>query len=173
MKKIIHLCTLIATFILISLSNSAHSQTGAQIGMADQQKRVEGAAAIKKLNERSLQRCADPEFAAYYEKAPCQPTKVTSEQLEDREKITSKEKIVLSKVRQIITTSFQERMRIFRDYGGDKEIRAAEYLEAYVKPRLDKIDLNLYEGKITWGQYNSERNAIALDANIELKKIYQ
>ena len=149
-----------------------YAQTGAQIGMADQQKRQAGAAALKKLNEVGQQRCADPEYAAYYEKSPCSAAKVTPEQLEDQTKITPVQKAVLSKVRQSISASFQERQRIFKDYGGDKDIKFAEYVES-MKPRIDKNDLNLYDGKITWGQYNKERNAMLLEGEEERKKIYQ
>lgn len=154
-------------------TQAVYAQTGAQIGMADQQKRQTGAAALKKLTEASQQRCADPEYALYYDKSPCQASKVTQEQLDDSSKVTPSQKIVLSKVRQIISGSIQERIRIFKDYGGDKDIKFAEYQESFIKPRQDKNDLNLYDGKITWGQYNKERNALFLESEEERKKIYQ
>lgn len=168
-----HILVFIAAFVFGTGAQVLFAQTGAQIGMADQQKRQTGAAALKKLNEVGQQRCADSEYAAYYEKSPCLAAKVTTEQLDDLTKITPVQKAVLSKVRQSISGSFQERIRIFRDYGGDKDIKFAEYQESYIKPRLDKNDLNLYDGKITWGQYNKERNALFLEADEERKKIYQ
>lgn len=173
MKIFIKRALIFVVAITLGISTLAvYAQTGAQIGMADQQKRQAGAAALKKLNEVAQQRCLDPEYAAYYEKSPCLASKVTPEQLEDQAKITPAQKAVLSRVRQGVTGSFQERIRIFKDYGGDKDIKFAEYQES-IKPRQDKNDLNLYDGKITWGQYNKERNALFLESEEERKKIYQ
>ncbi|MDO4937271.1 MAG: hypothetical protein Q4E62_05075 [Sutterellaceae bacterium] len=105
--------------------------------------------------------CTSDEFAPYFAKTPCLATDVTDRQKKDRTKITEAQK-------KAMTAAVAEIEELNRQ---TRELMIESQLEPYVSLALhaqNETDVlvktnqdNLLSGEITWGQYNTWREAIA------------
>jgi hypothetical protein len=113
--------------------------------------------------------CSNPEFSAYYAKSPCKASEISFSQLADKTKITSSQKNVLLKqidaVGKLNALSFQTQIQLFGQLGQKR----ADLFKSTAAPADEKNNLNLYNGLITWGEYNQIRKDIHIkfvnDAN--------
>ena len=79
------------------------------------------------------ERCADPKFSVIYEKTPCLSTNIYFKYMTDDTRITSAQKIVFVQLRESFSQSSE---------------------------KIVKNNLDLYNGKITWGEYNLRRKEL-------------
>ena len=122
---------------------------------------------IDKLKQQSDERCASPEFKSYYEKTPCLTNQINFQYVSDTSKITPAQKKAFLKVRSAIDETQRERIRIDRETGF---AWTADVMEQYLIPPNDANNLDLMNGKITWGEYNTKRRDIFNNFMAEIKK---
>ena len=116
--------------------------------------------------------CISPEFQLYYSKTSCTANAVTMSQMSDKTKITAAEKPVLEAATIKIDTLTRDNNSIIRTAGSEKDKAFANYLETIYMPLLDKNRFNLYDGKITWGDFNRRRKELGDAYLAERKRIY-
>lgn len=124
----------------------------------------EGTAAMQALRDRQQKVCADPKYAPYYSKSPCLANQMNFEQLADQTKISPAAKAIFVELRNTVDAANQEGSDIFRKYGGAKGAKAADYYTTIQKAQNDQNNLALYNGQITWGEYNKRRQQIYTDS---------
>lgn len=122
---------------------------------------------MEKLKQKTAERCANPEFKEYYDKSPCLAEQINFQYVSDTTKITPAQKKVFAKVRADIDASQKERARIDRESGNG--FAADTALRLLAGPN-DANNLDLYNGKITWGEYNAKRREIFSNFIAELRK---
>ena len=113
--------------------------------------------------------CSNPELKIYYEKTACNASDISFQHIAEESRITSEQKIVLVKQREQVAKIEKEQDVIQRERGanGQKMINVAQ---SYVRPENEKNNLDLYTGKITWGEYNKRRKEIAAEAMIRYRQ---
>lgn len=124
----------------------------------------------ERITQQANAICANPDYKPYYSKSACQAADISFEQLADQNKITPAQKAVLLKQRAAIADIQKARTELNRRAGG----RAAKIADAgntYLIPQNDQNNLDLYNGKITWGEYNKNRKDIYLKFQERIKSI--
>jgi hypothetical protein len=133
--------------------------------------KVEIETAKSSAREKALALCAEPKFTPYYAKTPCLAPQITFEQLADTSKISAATKAIFVELRGRLEVMAQESMDSDRRLFGAKGERAGALFLSTIKPRSDQLNLDLYNGQITWGEYNKRRQAIYVDYQEGLKKL--
>ncbi len=112
-------------------------------------------------NEADTQaRCNDPAFKAYFQKTSCLAKDITFDQMADSSKITPQQKPVLMAVKKSIDAQNGpafDALKKVPNAPGEKMFS----LYQSQQPEVDKNALDLYSGKITWGEYNQKRKELA------------
>jgi hypothetical protein len=116
--------------------------------------------AVKANKERQESICADPKFAPYYNKTACGADKITFEQLANTSKISPAAKAIFAEQRNSVDVLAHEIMDLQRKYGGTIGAKREELYMTTAKIQNDQNNLNLYNGLITWGEYNRQRQEI-------------
>ena len=122
---------------------------------------------MERLKQKNAERCANPEFKEYYEMSPCLVEEISFKHISDTTKITPEQKKVFAKVRAEIDASLRERARIDREAGNGF---AAETALRFLIPQNDANNLDIYNGKINWGDYNTKRREIFNNFIAEMRK---
>ena len=122
---------------------------------------------LDKLKQQTDSRCASPEFKPYYEKTPCLANQINFQYVSDNSKITAIQKKVIQNLRSAIDENQRERVRVDRETGFGW---AADLMEQFLIPPNDANNLDLLNGKITWGEYNTKRRDIFNNFMVEVKK---
>lgn len=122
---------------------------------------------LNKLKQQTDSRCASPEFKPYYEKTPCLANQINFQYVSDNSKITAVQKKVFQNLRSAIDENQRERVRVDRETGFGW---AADLMEQFLIPPNDANNLDLLNGKITWGEYNTKRRDIFNNFMVEVKK---
>jgi hypothetical protein len=122
---------------------------------------------LDKLKQQTDSRCASPEFKPYYEKTPCLANQINFQYVSDNSKITAIQKKVFQNLRSAIDENQRERVRVDRETGFGW---AADLMEQFLIPPNDANNLDLLNGKITWGEYNTKRRDIFNNFMVEVKK---
>jgi hypothetical protein len=126
---------------------------------------------ITRLNEEILAICEKEEYKEYYKKTPCNSNNITFEQLADNSKISENEKKTLIVLINLTDKLTKEQDEARRFYGGFVDRKYAEYRNDVVIPQVTAYRLDLYNGKMTWAQYNQKRKDILKESNDKLKLI--
>jgi hypothetical protein len=100
--------------------------------------------------------CLNPAYAAYYAKTACSPNGVTPAQMAAGSRISPEEKAIFREVRHAYNAGQNEIVEAMRK-GLPWGTKAADLVMSTYRPQNDKIDLDLYNGAITWGTYNKRR----------------
>ena len=106
--------------------------------------------------------CGSAELSEYYKKTACKAPDISFEHIADSTKITSAQKAALVKQRERVALGEKEQDEIQAQRGaaGQKIIDVAMN---FSRPENEKNNLDLYNGKITWGEYNKRRKEIYLE----------
>ena len=91
--------------------------------------------------------------------------------MSDKSKITNAEKVALEAAVSAYDKLNLEGNDILRK-GGAADKVYVRYMEQTVIPAATKNRLDVYEGKITWGDYNKRRQEINRALESERKRIY-
>ena len=119
--------------------------------------------------EKAKALCAKPEYAPLFVKSPCFPTDITFEQIADNTKITPEQKAIGLKCWTEVDALSKENIEVLRIHG---DIQMADYFES-ILPEIDKYNLDLLNGVITWGEYNQRRKDLNARNMAEVRKINQ
>jgi len=106
--------------------------------------------------------CNDPAYKLIYLKTSCLSSDITLEQMTDGSKITAQQKVPFIELRKILSsksTAFFESAKNIHGASGEK--LQSLYLTTLL-PETDKNNIDLYAGKITWGEWNQRRKEIGL-----------
>ena len=121
---------------------------------------------LKRQNDQVLSNamtmCNREEFKEYYKKTACRASDVSFEQIADTTKITAAQKTALVKQRDEVALIEKEQDAIVRQRGdsGQKFISIATN---FIRPENEKNNLDLYNEKISWGEYNKRRKEIYIE----------
>ncbi len=117
--------------------------------------------------------CKNPDYAAYYAKTFCSAPESTLAMMSDKSKINAREKEVLNAWSQAYDKLLLEANDLARQYGSAKDKQIILYYDTVSTPASQKNRLDLYDGKITWGDYNRRRKEINDAIAVERKRIFQ
>jgi CRISPR/Cas system-associated endoribonuclease Cas2 len=115
--------------------------------------------------------CNRDDFKLVFIKSACKIENITLEQLSDKNMISEVEKPVLSRYRSEITDSTNKVLDAIRTGGDSKDKEMSVVLER-IRLQVDKNALDLFEGKITWGEYNKCRKELAQIIKEERSRIF-
>lgn len=140
----------------------------AQSASINQNKKEQFMAGTRSISEEGKARCADQDYAAYYAKTPCGATSPTIQQLSDTSRATKKEKEAILKVDASLAEIRDQRIALYRNTVSPPALMN-KYIDTAKRTfdRGQKIRLDLYNGKITWGQYNTLRKELAEKSTAE------
>ena len=111
---------------------------------------------VKKFNEKVTAICAKPEYTALIVKSGCDVRDIAFEQLTDNTKITPEQKIIFSKYSTEVNAVVKEKSMYMRTLTNRQDILWADYLDS-TQSEVDKYNLDLLSGVITWGEYSQRR----------------
>jgi len=154
----------------VGLFNSCMNAKGwsLQDKKADEQKQD----TLKKVNEKYKAICAKPEYAELFVKSSCFAKDITFEQIADNTKITPEQKTILPKYRIEVDAVIKEQREYLRTLTDPGHIRLVDYLDS-TQSEVDKYNLDLLNGIITWGEYSQRRkDKLAKDMS-EARKSFQ
>ena len=129
-------------------------------------------ALAKSLNDRNKAICENPTYSPIFAKSPCSSKDTTLAHLADNTKISKDEKVLLVKYRSEWDAVTTERQKFFLGDGSPLDRQYAEFTSTLL-PEITKLNLDLYNEAITWGEYNQRRKAITEKLTNEQARIYQ
>ena len=135
-------------------------------------KMAENGEQIKIIDARGKAICDNPEYAILFLNTSCSGKDITFEQIADSSKITPEQKVVLPKFRTEMDAYSRERLEFIRSVGKNPGKQWADYVDS-VQPEVDKYNLDLYNGVISWGEYNQKRKDFYARMQAEYRKIYR
>lgn len=140
---------------------------------AQSQDRVEQyKAAMQSIEYEVKQMCGNPMYSAYFSKTSCLPADLTLSQLSDPTKATKKEKEAISAVDALLVKIINERADVAVKYMTPQALgNEIGAFERKAGDEFQKLRLDLYAGKITWGQFNSSRKNMTLQLKEQYKLI--
>ena len=124
------------------------------------QSNAEAQSASKALAAKADSMCADPKFEPYYSKTACTTEKITFDQLIDKSKISPAARAIFPELRRAVDAITEEDFAVRRKYGGSVQNNRANLYYSTFKSQNDKNNANLYDGSITWGEYNKRRQEL-------------
>lgn len=116
--------------------------------------------------------CAVQEFKSLFVKTACLADDIALEQLADDTKITKQQKPIFLKYRTRVEDLNKEIQEWRRMMGDSKKKLLADYVDSQ-QSEIDKFNLDLYKGAISWGTYNQRRKELATKMNAEFSKTVQ
>ena len=100
--------------------------------------------------------CTRDDLKALFKKMPCVPKDASLAQLSDHSKITAIEKVALSKWRTLVTELNKKASAVARQYNPQSGAVMASAVDN-IQIEGEKKALELYDGQITWGEFNKWR----------------
>jgi hypothetical protein len=126
---------------------------------------------MKEFAEKYKAICAKSEYAALFVKSACKVEDITFEQIADNTKITQEQKTILPKYRTEVDAITKERQKYLHTFTSPLDIRWADYLDS-TQSEIDKYNLDLFNGVITWGEYSNQRKDLYARQKSEHRKIF-
>jgi hypothetical protein len=119
---------------------------------------------VKKINENADSKynaiCQKNDYKLYFLKSPCKAEDINFNFMADESKINNDEKIVIVKVFKEIDDIRNEQTNELRKINEKSTNEFDDFYKSKVRPLQDKNRLDLYNGKITWGDFNRIRSEI-------------
>jgi len=125
---------------------------------------------VKTWQARSQALCDIQEFAELLAKTTCDAKDISFDQLVDTTKITTQQKPILVKFRMQADALYKELQEWRRKNGNITDKQIADYVDTQ-QSVYDQYNLDLYNGKINWGEYNKARKEEYEKNMAELTKI--
>ena len=126
---------------------------------------------VKNLTAGIQELCKDQNFKEYYEKTACSAIGITLTQMADTSKITPIQQPVLLAARRAADSLNKKFSAAYRETGQPQLKRIADYYEGVEWPKNELLTMELYDGVITWGQYNRRRKEYNQEANEATRRI--
>ena len=115
---------------------------------------------VTKFKDESQARCKDPVYAAYTSKTSCVAADITFEQMADTSRITAQQKTALLAFKKSFDTQISQYLDALKRIPDSPGEKAVTLYQTTLIPETDKNSIDLYSGKITWGEYNQKRKEI-------------
>lgn len=115
--------------------------------------------------------CNREEYKIIFNKSPCTINEITFEKLVDTSKMSEIDKPIFSRLYSEIQSLRKRRSEAINAYGGQKDLEMGLVLER-TDAQTDTNALKLFEGKITWGEFNKLRKDIDHAINEEKYRIF-
>lgn len=131
---------------------AVQKQGGSKIDAANQQ--------IAQLDKDQKELCDSEKYKSIYQKSPCVIDNANLEQLADQAKISANEKSLFMAWHGERDSILKRRVAVNRSVGNPTATNIADLFER-TRIKNENNALALYEGKITWGEYNKTRKDIA------------
>ena len=116
--------------------------------------------------------CNNKKYSVIFAKSPCLVADISIEQLSDKTKITSSQKAVVSELAKDLKSYYLRSDEAYIKFNGAAGKRIAKYNQEVFFPKLERNYLDLYDGKITWGEFNRTRKINHEDA-IKIRNDYR
>ena len=135
--------------------------------------RADYQAKMKSFEDRVKEICANEEYLPLISKSPCAATEITLDQMADGTKLSTGKKKSFLKFRKEAEAVSKEMAEYIRStIHADSDRQWADYFDSTESIR-NGYNLDLYNGKITWGEYNKSRKDLITKIQAEKRKIYQ
>jgi len=152
-------------------NKDAYQENAQQKQVEFNQKRTEIQSAVKVIDEKLKALCEKSEYKPYFLKTSCSAKDINFEQLADSTKIISEQSTPLIKYRSEVDSLTKEKNDYLRQNGTDGDRRWISYLDS-IQPDIEKYNLDLYKGIITWGEYNQRRKELTTKLMDEYRKMF-
>jgi thioester reductase-like protein len=126
---------------------------------------------LTRLSNQIKALCTNPEYSAYFAKTFCTPNDANIAMMSDKSKINNSEKIALNAWAQAYDNLAAEMSAVLHA-GSPQNKQMALYTDNVAIPAAQKIRRELYEGKITWGQFNLGRKQIFDGILAETRRVH-
>jgi len=123
---------------------------------------------LTKLALEAKQICDFEEYRMYVERSACLPTDITLEQLSDATRINEKQKIAMMGFTKAID-DVENRIEDVQRLGGMLSRKMYEYDLTIFRPAIDTCRIELFQGKLTWGEYNRRKRDAFTQRAIAIK----
>lgn len=124
------------------------------------------------LSQRRAALCQEQAYNAFYSKTPCKASDATLSQLSDNSKITVAQRKALDLLSPEFNSLNKDVVAAQRSVGGKSNVEKVAALQSAFDAE-DKNRLDLYSGKITWGQFNATRKGISKDLSTKMNALNQ
>ena len=124
--------------------------------------------AIDAITAEQREACSRDDLQAFYRKASCFANEATLDQLSDPSKISRDEKVALTKWRTVVGEFNKRTAAVHRQYNPNSGNSVAEIIEKGTISG-DALALELYNGRIPWGEFNKRRREMLIKAQDEFK----
>lgn len=122
---------------------------------------------MQSLSSQIRDLCQRDEYLPFTSKTSCGDKQISLAMLSDNSKITQAQKIAMDGYTQEWESLTSQQEKLIPRARNTKLIERIQCVNEKVKPLFRKNDLDLYSGKITWGQYNKNKN----DLKIKMKNL--
>ncbi len=129
-------------------------------------------AQLAQLDRELLERCHREDLKPLFLKTACRANDITPEQLTDGTTISENEKTILLKSRLEHIPLLEKRHELVQAFGEPEE-KELESLLYQAENQTDKYILELFESKITWGEYNSFRKDIFKSYREQMNRVLE
>lgn len=127
---------------------------------------------IARLVDGLRAECAKDEYREIVAKSPCNTNAISLEQLSDRSKISDNQKQAFLSLSKYQENLYNSMLAAYRN-GSLAEKKYAEEFYFKLPAARQAIDLDLYKGKISWGDFNSKRKELATTSNGVFARVNQ
>ena len=117
--------------------------------------------------------CGKNEYQEIFKKTNCNDSSPSVEQLTDEAKINQFEKTALLNYMKERAELQKKLTSMYRSVGGTLVKKYADYLDTTNYPAEEVLNLDLYKGKVTWGDYNQGRKVLMTQYIALQKKSYE
>lgn len=128
-------------------------------------------ALVDSMKQSTDQTCNTEAFKPLFERSPCRVQDISFSQLADSSTITEELKPIFAAERDGMDKSAKVTISALRSHTDPRDRAFADALESEVSV-ADAYAMDLYNGKITWGEYNKDRRANVDELTAKRKAIY-
>ena len=115
--------------------------------------------------------CNRKEYKIIFTKSGCRPDDITLEQLADNAMISEGEKAAFSKYSSEVEGMYKRFIESLKIYGPPEDKEFGSALER-INLRREKNAVDLFDGKITWGEYNKNQKDMEQSIEDAVRRIY-
>jgi hypothetical protein len=130
----------------------------------------EAKVALEQLRQESYAICARPEFAWINQRTACDTKDLTLAQLSNSERLSPANKDSFMAFYTEAKNLNQRNIKVLKATGDKNAMATATILERLISSR-ERGALDLYEGKVTWGEYNKAKKRDIERADLDSKEL--
>lgn len=136
----------------------------------DTQRQLQAKAQVEQNIKESNDSCNKEEYKIIFAKTACRSDDLTLEQLSDPTKISPEDKPLFMGYYSYFSARYKRVVAAYRSAGDPVGLELAN-LGDRTYSKLEKNSLDLYEGKVSWGEYNKAKKELSSSSNEEIRTI--